>query len=531
MSGTTKNSRMLGCAYLYPHMIPDPYTNTVALKQDDEFMIVGSQGLWHYVGYDEAVQEVYETGNPVVAAKKLQDLAQGYGSKENIAILVIRFNTDSRPSLCKFRQHKRSMSIDDIEAAAKYAEIKKQWEVDRQRLVVEGSVLSLNTSTSKSTMSCDASMNSSAHLIDNIHVKRTHSSEAVLSKELLQSEQKDIDTAEGEMTNTSLMSSTAQVSEMFNFSEEQVPRESCKALEQGASDETSLKPLPNQRYLKKDAASEWEVILQKRLTEQVKSKELQLVLDGSQESLITSPSSRRMSIVEIDAACTGLSLPPNDELGTSMDPICFNQTGNDHEKANEATFIRTSMTENSANSLANLRRKEPKVKNTIALFENLTSPEPQTRPNFFACNESVDNSRNKLSTYRPINQSHFPTQSRDFVQPYARAQSPVRSLVVTHKSSGSTYYMPNQQPVSVSSPPAISQPRDSQLSSDDDTLCGSDATVIGPHDRSNDTKQINQQRNKQQFSHDSLEDAPTQSRLLSEAMPARDVQVIEIARL
>ena len=45
---------------------------------------------WKFVGYEEAVEEVYDIGNPSVAAKHLQDRAQGYGSKENIAVLVIR---------------------------------------------------------------------------------------------------------------------------------------------------------------------------------------------------------------------------------------------------------------------------------------------------------------------------------------------------------------------------------------------------------------------------------------------------------
>ena len=56
--------------------------------------------------YGEAVEEVYDIGNPVVAAKKLQDLAQGYGSKENVGVLVVRLNTDRGPSLGRLRQYK-----------------------------------------------------------------------------------------------------------------------------------------------------------------------------------------------------------------------------------------------------------------------------------------------------------------------------------------------------------------------------------------------------------------------------------------
>ena len=41
------------------------------------------------MSHSEAVEEIYDIGNPVVAAKKLQDLAQGYGSKENVGVLVV----------------------------------------------------------------------------------------------------------------------------------------------------------------------------------------------------------------------------------------------------------------------------------------------------------------------------------------------------------------------------------------------------------------------------------------------------------
>ena len=59
-----------------------------------------------FVSHAEAVEEIYELGNPVLAAKKLQDLAQGYGSKENIGVLVVRLNTDQGPSLARLRQHR-----------------------------------------------------------------------------------------------------------------------------------------------------------------------------------------------------------------------------------------------------------------------------------------------------------------------------------------------------------------------------------------------------------------------------------------
>ncbi|ESO82713.1 hypothetical protein LOTGIDRAFT_155730 [Lottia gigantea] len=90
VSGVTFNTRLLGCSYLYPQVIPNPHQTSTTLTDDDKLIIVANQGLWQYMSYDEAIHEIKDIPDPVVAAKRLQDLAQGYGSKENIAILVVR---------------------------------------------------------------------------------------------------------------------------------------------------------------------------------------------------------------------------------------------------------------------------------------------------------------------------------------------------------------------------------------------------------------------------------------------------------
>ncbi|XP_012938360.1 uncharacterized protein LOC101860377 [Aplysia californica] len=90
VSGVTYNTRLLGCSYLFPHVVPEPYITSTVLSPEDTFFIVASQGLWQYITHDEAVREVKDCPDPVVAAKRLQDLAQGYGSRENISVLVVR---------------------------------------------------------------------------------------------------------------------------------------------------------------------------------------------------------------------------------------------------------------------------------------------------------------------------------------------------------------------------------------------------------------------------------------------------------
>lgn len=76
MDGTTICTRLLGAAYLFPYVVPDPFSLSVALRADDEFIVVANSAFWDVVTPEDAVEEIYEIGSPVVAAKHLQDLAQ-----------------------------------------------------------------------------------------------------------------------------------------------------------------------------------------------------------------------------------------------------------------------------------------------------------------------------------------------------------------------------------------------------------------------------------------------------------------------
>lgn len=86
----TQQTRLLGSSFLYPHVIPDPHLIQFNLHHDDQFIIIANHGLWKYVPYEDAVSQIKNIPDPVIAAKRLQDLAQAYGSKESIGILVIR---------------------------------------------------------------------------------------------------------------------------------------------------------------------------------------------------------------------------------------------------------------------------------------------------------------------------------------------------------------------------------------------------------------------------------------------------------
>jgi len=76
VNGATRCTRLLGCSYLHPHVIPDPHVNSVTVNKDDEFVVIGNASLWSHVTPAEAVTEIRDVINPAAAAKRLRDLAQ-----------------------------------------------------------------------------------------------------------------------------------------------------------------------------------------------------------------------------------------------------------------------------------------------------------------------------------------------------------------------------------------------------------------------------------------------------------------------
>jgi len=76
VNGATWCTRLLGCSFLHPHVIPDPHVNSVTLGSGDEFVVIANATFWSHVTADEAVAEIHHVLNPVAAAKRLQDFAQ-----------------------------------------------------------------------------------------------------------------------------------------------------------------------------------------------------------------------------------------------------------------------------------------------------------------------------------------------------------------------------------------------------------------------------------------------------------------------
>ncbi|XP_053596698.1 PH domain leucine-rich repeat protein phosphatase 1 [Microplitis demolitor] len=114
----TPPTNQLGNAAMFPMVVPDPTTDEVILEDDDEFVLIANRKLWEVFTMQEAVREVRAEANPVLAAKRLQDLAQAYGAEDNLSIIVIRLTPGSgdldqlmrelRHAVTKTRNHPES---------------------------------------------------------------------------------------------------------------------------------------------------------------------------------------------------------------------------------------------------------------------------------------------------------------------------------------------------------------------------------------------------------------------------------------
>ncbi|XP_069549594.1 PH domain leucine-rich repeat-containing protein phosphatase 2 isoform X6 [Brachyistius frenatus] len=101
VSGVTCCSRLLGCSYLSPWVLPKPWVHTVPLCPQDEFLILGNRALFERVSYQEAVCTVQAVQDPRAAAKKLCSLAQSYGCKDNIGALVVSLHIGEDSCTCE----------------------------------------------------------------------------------------------------------------------------------------------------------------------------------------------------------------------------------------------------------------------------------------------------------------------------------------------------------------------------------------------------------------------------------------------
>ncbi|KAK3561648.1 hypothetical protein QTP86_012469 [Hemibagrus guttatus] len=101
VSGVTCCSRLLGCSYLFPWVLPKPWVRTEPLCAQDEFLILGNRALFQHLSYQEAVTTVLAVRDPRAAAKKLCTLAQSYGCKDNVGAVVVALRIGEDSCTCE----------------------------------------------------------------------------------------------------------------------------------------------------------------------------------------------------------------------------------------------------------------------------------------------------------------------------------------------------------------------------------------------------------------------------------------------
>ncbi|XP_056316774.1 PH domain leucine-rich repeat-containing protein phosphatase 2 [Danio aesculapii] len=101
VSGVTCCSRLLGCSYLFPWVLPKPWVHTEPLCSQDEFLILGNKALFQKVSYQEAVSTVLAVREPRAAAKKLCTLAQSYGCRDNVGAVVVALHIGEDSCTCE----------------------------------------------------------------------------------------------------------------------------------------------------------------------------------------------------------------------------------------------------------------------------------------------------------------------------------------------------------------------------------------------------------------------------------------------
>nr|XP_020757494.1 PH domain leucine-rich repeat-containing protein phosphatase 2 isoform X3 [Odocoileus virginianus texanus] len=101
VNGVTCCTRLLGCTYLYPWILPKPHISSTSLTIQDELLILGNKALWEHLSYTEAVNAVRHVQDPLAAAKKLCTLAQSYGCQDNVGAMVVYLNIGEEGCTCE----------------------------------------------------------------------------------------------------------------------------------------------------------------------------------------------------------------------------------------------------------------------------------------------------------------------------------------------------------------------------------------------------------------------------------------------
>lgn len=87
-------SRLLGCYYLHPQVIPLPNTKSInPLPPNSNYIILGSHGLWKFLTHKEIAKMSRGNLDPNLHARHLADMAIGCGCPLDVSVIVIKLKT------------------------------------------------------------------------------------------------------------------------------------------------------------------------------------------------------------------------------------------------------------------------------------------------------------------------------------------------------------------------------------------------------------------------------------------------------
>ncbi|EGW32407.1 uncharacterized protein SPAPADRAFT_71828 [Spathaspora passalidarum NRRL Y-27907] len=96
VNGVLAVTRSLGDSYMKDLVIGKPFTTSTEITADDEFMILGCDGVWDVVSDSRAcklVADLFAQGNdPKTAAKKLCQLAMDNSTTDNVTVMIVKFD-------------------------------------------------------------------------------------------------------------------------------------------------------------------------------------------------------------------------------------------------------------------------------------------------------------------------------------------------------------------------------------------------------------------------------------------------------
>ncbi|XP_058452198.1 protein phosphatase PHLPP-like protein [Malaya genurostris] len=87
-----KSYKKLGLSVNFSEIVPDPEVQEVVLSDADEYLVIGNKKLWEVITMETVAEEIRKEENILLAAKRVQDIAQSYGAEENISIIIVKFN-------------------------------------------------------------------------------------------------------------------------------------------------------------------------------------------------------------------------------------------------------------------------------------------------------------------------------------------------------------------------------------------------------------------------------------------------------